>query len=185
MQKIVLSILLLLVFLKTFSQHGQEDHSSRHGHEAPYQKITLVMANSLITNRVTENAEGIFVIPTFGVNYDYFFHKRWGIGVHTDIILQQFKIERHNNKQEIVRQNPIALCGILSFKPHPRLIFMGGYGIELEKNENINLFRFGLEYGIPLPDNWELGIGAEYDHKINAYSSIMFGVAFSKLLFKK
>ena len=141
------------------------------------------MANSLITNHVTENSEGIFVIPTFGINYDYFFHKRWGIGVHSDIILQQFKIERHNSRQEIVRQNPIALCAIVSFKPHPRWTIMGGYGIELERNENINLYRFGLEYGIPLPDNWELGLGAEYDHKIGAYSSFMFGVCFSKILF--
>jgi len=145
----------------------------------------MVIANSIVTNNATENSDGIFVVPTFGLNYDYFFNPSWGIGLHNDIVLQQFKVERHDDERELIRQNPVAMCGIISIKPHHRWTLLGGYGIELEKNENISLFRFGLEYAIPLKDNWELCFSAEYDHKIKAYSSFMFGVGFSKILFKR
>jgi hypothetical protein len=184
MVRILFAFTLYLISCQAFGQH--EHHTAEgheHGHEAPFHKITMIMANSLITNHVTENSEGIFVIPTFGINYDYFFHKMWGIGLHSDIVLQQFKIERHNSQQEIIRQNPVAVCAIASFKPHHRWTLLGGYGVELEKNENIDLFRLGLEYGIPINNNWELGFNLEYDHKIRAYSSFMFGVGFSKILF--
>ncbi len=117
--------------------------------------------------------------------FDYFFHKNWGIGLHNDLVLQQFKVERHHNEQELIRENPVAVCGIISFKPHHRWTLLAGYGVELEKSENISLFRFGVEYGIELKNDWELGFNAEYDHKINAYSSFMFGIGFSKFLFTK
>lgn len=160
-------------------------HKEKHEHHPPYQKITMVMANSIVTNNIDEGNNDILIIPTIGLNYDYWFHKKWGIGLHNDILLQQYKIERHHDQRELVRENPVAICAILSFEPFPRWILMGGYGLELEKNQNINLFRFGIEYGIPLKDSWELGFNFEYDHKIKAYSSFMIGIGFSKIFFTK
>ena len=184
MKKFVLLIIFFTTISKAICQHESIGNNIPE-HEAPFHKISLVMANSLISNNVEENSNTLLLVPTFGVNYDYFFHKRWGIGLHNDILLQQYKVERHDNKEELERENPVAVCGILSFKPHHRWTLLGGYGVELEKNESINLFRFGVEFGIPLKDHWELGFNAEYDHKIKAYSSFMFGVGFSKILFKK
>ena len=182
MTKIVVLIILPFLTFRGFCQH-KEGHDMESVHEAAFHKISLVVANSLITNSA-ENINKLLIVPTFGFNYDYWWNSKWGIGLHSDIVLQQYKVERHDNQNLLARENPIALCAIVSYEPFPRWILMGGYGIELEKNENINLFRFGLEYGIPLKDHWELGFSIEYDHKINTYSSIMFGVAFSKLLFK-
>lgn len=180
MKKTVLIFVLQLLVFQVFAQH---EHADDHeiAQKAPFHKITFVTANSIITNNVTQNSDGIFVIPTFGINYDYFFSHKWGIGLHNDIVLQQFKVERHHEDRELIRQNPVAICPIISFKPHHRWTLLGGYGVELEKNENIALFRFGIEYGIELKDNWELGFGLEYDHKFSAYSSFMFGVGFSKI----
>ena len=184
MVKTLFAFTFFLISCKAFGQHEHDTTDGHeHGHEASFHKITMIMANSLITNHVTENSEGIFVIPTFGLNYDYFFNQKWGIGLHNDILLQQFKIERHDDERELIRQNPVAVSGVASFKPHHRWTLLGGCGIELEKHENIFLIIFGLEYGIELRDKWELGIGLQYDHKINTYSSFMFGVGFSKILF--
>lgn len=60
-----------------------------------------------------------------------------------------------------------------------------GIWVEIEKHENFNLYRFGVEYGMELPQDWELGINLEYDHKIDAYASWMFGLGFGKILYKK
>ena len=184
MKKFILLIILTTTISKAICQHETIDNNPPE-HEAPFHKLTLVTANSLINNIIDEYSNSLSLVPVFGFNYDYFFHNRWGIGLHNDLVLQQYKVERHDSSEELVRENPVAVCGIISFKPHHRWTIFGGYGVELEKNENISLFRFGLEYGIALRDNWELGFGIEYDYKIKAYSSMMIGVVFSKLLFRK
>jgi len=96
--------------------------------------------------------------------------------------LQQYKVEKHGSHEEILRENPVGLAGMVLFKPNHRLILMAGYGIEVEKHENFQMIRAGVEYGIPLPKHWELGFSLEFDYKINTYSSLMFGVGFSKML---
>jgi len=182
MKKFILLIIFFTTISKAICQHESIGNTTLE-HEAPFHKLSLVMANSLINNNVEENSNTLLLVPTFGVNYDYFFYKKWGIGLHNDILLQQYKVERHDNNEELLRENPVAVCAMLSFKPHHRWTLFGGYGVELEKHENISLYRFGIEFGVPLKDHWELGFNAEYDHKIKAYSSFMFGVGFSKILF--
>lgn len=184
MKKFILLIILITTISKAICQHESIDNNPPE-HEAPFHKLSLVMANSLINNTVGDNSNTILIVPTFGFNYDYYFHNKWALGLHNDLLLQQYKVERHHDNEELVRENPVAICGIISFKFHPRWALMSGYGVELEKHENISLFRIGLEYGIALRNNWELGFGIEYDYKIKAYSSMMIGAVFSKLLFKK
>ena len=162
------------------ADHHKDTEHGRSGH-----KITLLMANSFIHNSFSDQTNNILIVPTFGFNYDYFFNARWGIGLHTDILLQQYKVEKHGGNEEILRENPVAICGMAVFKPHHRWILMAGYGVEVEKHESFQMIRAGVEYGIPLPKHWELGFTLEFDYKINTYSSLMFGVGFSKMLGRK
>jgi hypothetical protein len=83
-------------------------------------------------------------------------------------------------KKKIVRENPVAIIGILTYKPHHRWAIMGGYGIEFEKQKNLHLIRIGAEYGIELPKEWELGFSLEFDFKPDAYNSLLFGLGFIK-----
>ena len=71
------------------------------------------------------------------------------------------------------------------FKPHHRWKILGGYGVEMEKNENFQLIRIGAEYGIELPKNWELGFTFEYDFKINGYYTLLLGIGFTKKFVKQ
>lgn len=143
------------------------------------------MANSFIPNSFLPETDKILVVPTFGLNYDFIFHPKFGIGCHTDILLQQFKVEKHQDKQAIIRDNPIALCGMFVYKPWHQMCVVAGYGQEFEKHENLHMVRFGVEYEIPIRKNWELSFDLEYDYKFNTYGSLMFGVGFRKLLFSK
>jgi hypothetical protein len=185
------TLLLICVFVITsmqaWSQTGsvEENHDVNAGHGRSGHRITLVMANSIINNSFSDQSNEILIVPTFGFNYDYFLNSKWGLGLHTDILLQQFKVEKHGSHEEIIRENPIALVGMLLFKPHHRWTLMAGYGLEIEKHDNIQMIRTGIEYGIELPKHWELGFSLEYDYKIKTYSSLMFGVTFSKFLGSK
>ena len=157
----------------TDAEHGSSGH-----------KITLVMAYSFIDNSFSDQANGILIVPTFGFNYDYYLNARWGLGIHTDILLQQYKVEKHGSHEEILRENPVGIAGMVLFKPNHRWTLMAGYGVEVEKHENFQMIRTGVEYGIALPKHWELGFSLEFDYKIKTYSALMFGVAFSKMLGK-
>jgi len=139
------------------------------------------MAYTFLKSDVDESTNNIQVVPTFGLNYDFFFHQKWGVGLHTDILLQQFKVETHGEEEVLVRENPVAICAVGLLKPVPSLMLIAGYGIELEKHENIQLLRLGIEYGFHLPGNWELGFALEFDSKLNTYNSWVFGAGFSKL----
>ena len=162
---------------ETDAHHGTDTEHGRSGH-----KITLVMAYSFIDNSFSDQTGDILIVPTFGFNYDYYLNARWGLGIHTDILLQQYKVEKHGSHEEILRENPVGIAGMLLFKPNHRWTLMAGYGVEVEKHENFQMIRTGVEYGIALPKHWELGFSLEFDYKINTHNSLMFGVAFSKML---
>lgn len=59
---------------------------------------------------------------------------------------------------------------------------LAGLGREFEKTESINI---GVEYGVELPNNWELNFNLIYENKFNVYNSWMFGIGFSKIMGSK
>jgi hypothetical protein len=185
MNRIVAFAIVLIVSTPYgLAQHAElshKDQNPEHEGLSHRHRVTLVMANSFLKNQVDENTNDILLVPTFGLNYDFFFHQKWGVGLHTDIVLQQFKVEKHDGHEELIRENPVALCAVGLFKPLPSLTLIAGYGIEIEKHENIQLLRLGVEYGFHLPGNWELGFALEFDKKINTYNSWVLGAGFSKL----
>lgn len=185
MRPLIISILALISFHYTLAQHAGENESVHHVPIASmHHKLTAVMAYSLILNSIDENADLVLIVPTIGLNYDYWFHSKWGIGLHNDIVLQQFKVEKHEGHEELIRENPVAICAMGLYSPARTWTVMAGYGIELETHESIQLLRLGFDYGVHLINNWELGFALEFDYKFKTYSSWMFGIGFSKLLSK-
>jgi hypothetical protein len=179
-------LFIILLFVSSNNIVAQtKQHTDSIHHKERFHSISFVMANAFVPNSFTDKTNDILVVPVFGLNYDYQINNHWGFGLHTDIILQQFIVEKHGNQDELIRENPFALTAIVFFKPHHRWKILGGYGIEMEKNENFQLVRIGVEYGIELPNNWELGFTIENDFKLNAYNTTIVGVGFSKTLSKK
>ena len=177
-----LILILILAYPNASGQHIVDSHQAEHAdHVGNTHKLTLVMANSFLKNDFEENPNSILIVPTYGLNYDFLFHPRWGVGFHSDIVLQQYKVETHDGQGTLIRENPVSLCAVGIFSPIPSLTLLAGYGIEIETHENIQLLRFGVEYGFHLPNHWELAFMLEFDRKINTYNSWVFGVGFSKL----
>ncbi len=183
MHKVVNIIALLL--LPTFALLAQEKIEENEEEEGLYpHRITVVMANSHIPAADNVNGERtVFIAPSWGIDYDYWFSEKWAIGLHNAIVLQQYKIEDPAEKI-ITRTFPVCVSLVGLFKPWRRITFIAGVGKELEKNESYNMLNFGVEYGIELPKHWELGINLLYDSKIDVYDSWIFGVGFSRFLRK-
>jgi hypothetical protein len=173
-QVIVLYMLFILSYSKLPAQENEEPFRHR---------LTVMMANSHIPSAGKVDGQStVFIVPTWGVNYDYWFTSKWAIGLHNDFILQQYKIEVKQDKETIERTNPVAICAVALFRPSSNLTLLLGAGRELEKHESFSMVTIGSDYGIELPRSWELSFNLIYDNKFNAYDSWMFGIGFSKLL---
>lgn len=134
----------------------------------PHHRIALLLGHT----HVPANAEGDgMLIPSWGLDYEYWFNPRWGLGLHTDLELQTFLIDR-SGEDLLERDYPLVLTLDALYKPWKGLVIQLGPGYELERNENFYLVRVGLEYEIEMGHrNWDLSPSVFYDTRIDAYDS--------------
>jgi hypothetical protein len=157
------------------SENAAEDETSGK------QRLTVLMANAFIP--AADNIAGqnsVFIVPAWGINYDFRINDKVGFGVHNTFILQQYKIEKSREDIVIERSFPVVITGELLFKPLENLLVSVGAGRELEKHESFTVVNVGLEYGFDLGKGLEISLNLLFDNKIDAYDSWMFGLGFSK-----
>ncbi len=183
MQKRLYSII-LLIFIGLAVQAQQEEKMGREASFRPHSRFTLMMAHYMFPHVVeTETGNKNDLVPAWGVDYDYWFHPHWAIGLHSDLILQQYKIERKNDATELTRSFPVSTALVGIFKPGKHLAFVSGFGKEFEKEETLSLWNIGVEYGFELPHHWELSLNFIYEDKFHAYDSWIMGIGISKSVF--
>jgi opacity protein-like surface antigen len=123
-------------------------------------------------------------LPSLGIDYTYQFHPRWGIGLHTDLILEEFIVEKQGGEEVIERSYPVAPAFMGIYKASPHWTLLLGAGVEFEPEENFFLNRAGVEYSAELPKDWEVFGSLSYDFKWNGYDTWVVGIGISKSLFK-
>ncbi|PIF33433.1 hypothetical protein CLU81_4045 [Flavobacterium sp. 9] len=134
--------------------------------------------------RDDEGNREVLSLPAWGVDYTYHLSKKWAIGLHTDFIIEKFKVEKNlesgDDKETVERSYPIApaLMGIYKLNDH--WSFLLGMGGEFAKEEDYFLTRAGAEYGYELPKGWEVFGTFSYDFKWNAYDSWGIGLGIAK-----
>jgi hypothetical protein len=178
----------LCCLLISISASSQEIAEKKEGGEsnARHHRITVMMMNAHLPKVIeVEGAEKNFLVPAYGFDYDYWFNGKWGAGLHNDLILQQYTIEKIGDEEEVLREYPVSTSLVGLFKPCKHWVFVAGLGMEFEKNKNIGLLDLGVEYGWELPKNWELSLNLKYENKFNAYDSYLFGIGISKVLYSK
>lgn len=169
--------LFLLLFLKGFFLFGQheEGHFYRH-------RIAPLMGYVFVPEETgSETTNSVRLIPTFGIDYEFKLHPRWALGWFNDIELSSYVIEYHSHEEALVRENAFITALCLVYSPVHRLALYAGPGYELETHQNFAVIRVGIEYEIPIPDNWDLAFGLSWDHK-EVYNSVGITVAFGKRL---
>ncbi len=194
-------LFLLLNFvsiLSTFAQHQNEGKESEHqvdDHQQAHKKhVISASLNHTIIFSAVKNGESKAAIhvPSFGLNYTYEITPKWGIGLHNDIILEEFIIEQESSGEELPpgenensefleRETPISVAVVLIYKPLPYLGLMAGAGREFSPKENFNLIRFGVETPFHLAHDWEVFGLLTYDINIDAYNSLNYGIGIAKM----
>lgn len=124
-------------------------------------------------------------IPSRGLNYNFKFSPKWSVGLHNDIIVEDFSVEEHHSKSTggstlPERSYPIAAAVVVSFNPLKHFIFLPGAGGGFEHTGNFVLVRT-VEYGYHMNNNFELFANVVYDFKIDAYNPRAIGLCVAKI----
>lgn len=170
-------------------KHEQNEHHKKHA-------ISIILSHTYIKSGVKNNVgDKWLALPSFGINYNYNFNEKWAIGLHNDIIVEEFIVEDpnahdsevvlHKNEEPevdgIKRSHPIASAIMLTYKPHEHIALLAGGGMEFSKEENFALIRLGAEFPFEIPNDWEIFGAMSYDINIDAYNGFTFGFGIAKL----
>ncbi|MCU0369094.1 MAG: hypothetical protein MUF39_09720 [Cyclobacteriaceae bacterium] len=173
--------LLLLVLLFFIANNALAQETAEEEFK-PKIRGAIMMANSHVPKSF-EGDKKIAIIPTWGVDVDYFFHPRWSVAIQSDIKLQDFEVKVED--KELERINPVALAGVIHYHALRHWSFYVGPGIELEKSENLFLVRAGTEYSFEISEDFEIALNLLYENKDDVYDTWTFGIAFNKKLWQK
>jgi opacity protein-like surface antigen len=174
MKKIFLSFLVVLFFCNlSFAQHeaGEIFH--------PHSSLGIVVSHTNVSQGQQDGDTKWLSLPSWSLNYNYKFKPRWSIGVHTDIVTENFEVEEHLNNETnttLERSYPVSVAAMASFKPGKHFSLLLGAGGEFAHTGNLFLIRVGAEYVYEMNSKWELNAMITDDIKINAYNSWAIGL---------
>lgn len=164
----VLLLISLLFFDQSYCQHHEDEMITHHR--------VVVSSNISIIPEGVDLSNTLLVVPSLGIDYEYFFNERWAISSKNDIILQQYVIESREDGKIIERQRVFVttVTGVWeAFRGFS--IFLGG-GVEWEADKNYGLIKVGVEYKIALNGRFDVAIPLYWDVK-EEYSTISTGIS--------
>ena len=181
-----LAVLMLCTITAFASAQHPEEPVANDAHHAGHHKhqVQSVLSHTLISEgRDADDSKKWLALASWGINYNFHFDKRWSLGLHSDVILEDFKVRRAVGEETTIeRKKPVALAAVGGYKFWGPFTALLGGGIEIESDENFGFIRLGLEPGWHFGGGkWEVSVIGTYEIKIEAYNSWMFGFGISRL----
>ena len=174
-------LIVCLILFMGVSSKAQESHEHS-DHHTPKNEVSLLLSHAHVSQGLVEGKTKWLALPSWQLNYNRILSHHWMLGVHMDIIIEDFVVSSENHEEEggLERSYPlaIALCG--TYKPNHHLGFLLGFGGELEESESFYLLRAGVEGSLPIKNHFELVANILYDFKIDAYNTWSLGVGVAK-----
>ncbi len=117
------------------------------------------------------------LIPSWGLDLEYWPASKWGIGLHNDLEIETFLIEKPE-EEALERRYPLVITADLLYKPWKGLVLMAGPGVEVDPSQTFFLIRYGLEYEFEFSGHWDIFPSVFYDSRKDAFDtwSIALGV---------
>lgn len=184
-QYLILAVVLLFSSVIMNGQektHSEKTEHSEHAEEFKRHSLSLFITHSFISQGVTGGKRDWLIVPSFALNYNYSFSHKWALGLHTDLIIEDFVVEREGSNEDVLeREFPLSALVVGSHKLAKNFGVALGFGIEWEATENFAVARIGVDYGIEIPvKEMEVIFAFNYDIIFNAYDSFNLGLGIAK-----
>ncbi len=164
MNKAIVLVLFLIATHHIAAQNHQSDdqeHEDGRGF-----RIIGIIGHTLVNNQGLDN---VFV-PSWGLDVEYWFNNKWGIGLHNDVEIETFVI-RNSQNDEIERVNPLVFTIDALHQFGGGFVIFLGPGIELEKEESYYLMRVGMAYEKAISRTFYIGPGLSLDQRFDGYNT--------------
>jgi len=125
------------------------------------------------------NGDGPLIVPSWGLNYEFWLNEKWALGLHNEMEISTFVIDEGHGS-EIERERPIITTLVGIFKPSHLFGFIAGFGREFEKHQNFWVFRAGIELEFEINHHWKVSPSLIYDLKESVYDSWTIGLTMGK-----
>jgi len=178
-------LLLLLNVLTLFGQEEQNDKDwtkEKEGGEHLHHVIGFSIGHTHISTGFKDDGTQWLALPSFGLSYAYFFNEKWALGLHNEIIVEDFVVQGSDDETFIERGRPIAVAVTGIYKVHRHIGLMVGAGMEFSSHEDFALVKIGAEFPYEFAHGWEMFGALSLDINIDAYNSFSFGFGIAKLL---
>jgi hypothetical protein len=195
--KFSISLILWLIALNSQSLIAQEeksqDHAASEHEEFKHHYIGLSIGHTHISSGVSNGETTWLALPSFGFSYVYAFNPKWAIGLHNEMIVEDFVVESSGSQSNAVRSGseeeisgirrgrPIAVAVVGVYKIHKHIGLFAGGGMEFSEHEDFALVKIGAEFPYHFAPGWEMFGTLSADLKIDAYNSFSFGFGVARL----
>lgn len=170
-----LSMMLFWAFC-SFAQSNnlEEKHTFRHF------RISISMGQAYIPQAQSVDAKFV-VLPTLGLDFQYWISTKWGIGLKNDIELARYFVKNGEGGSVIDRNDPLIIALPALFSPWKRnFTFILGPGIELEPHQNFLVIRCGVGSHFEVGNHWDFAPEFIYDLKNGSINSFTVAIGIGK-----
>ncbi len=109
------------------------------------------MGSTHIPKGAIEDSKVTLILTNIGINYKYWVDERFAIGWYNNIVNLTYVINSDTYQEYHITTTIVGV-----FKLWKNLSLFTGPGLEINKRKTLFVFRFGLEYGFPLSNDWYL-----------------------------
>jgi len=176
--RVFISAAFLLFSSASYAQQQPVQSQAEEHEELKHFRGSVVLYHTYIGTKTIEGKD-LLIVPSIGLDLEYWFSHTWGIGSHNDLELISFEVEEEEGTF-FERETPVLLTLDALWKPWRGLVVLTGPGIELEKEENFFVVRTGLEYELELGSHWDVSPTIFYDSRIDAYDTFSIGIGIGK-----
>lgn len=173
-QKAKVSEMKLITFITLIVFGAYQSVAQEHVNEHPANFVGFFVGNTIIV-------ESGFQIPTVGVEYVREIAPNIGIGIVAEYEFGSHIVQKNEGGSiisEVEREGAFLILPSAFFKLYKGLILTVGYGIELEKHENLAMSKVGLEYKFQMHDpNWIILPSVSWDHT-ELFDGVVYGATF-------
>jgi len=164
--------------------HQEDDgHDDDHGHHAfKRHKLAVLTGNTWVIKGNHDERTGAVLLPTFGLDYEYWFNHVFALGLYNDVTIGRYLVE-NEQEEEVKRENAVVFTVDAIVEPVHGWALYAGAGIELEHHEHLWVVRIGTEYAWELPKNWTIALTGAWDIKKH-YDSFSSGIVIGRRLGK-
>lgn len=139
-------------------------------------RVAIASLNSYVPAIEANNR---FIIPAWGLEFEYQIAEKWAIGANLELEVFTYAVKTPN-KGIIERDYPFLTSLLVFYEINEHIILASGYGREFERNEDFDMLVFSAMYAIILPNNWDIVPTLTFNKRIESYDTFSLGFSFGK-----